>query len=250
MINIFSIVSLISFILCLTLGIFVYFKEVRYRFNNKLEKIFVFLCLSLAFFWAIIEFGYRFAINYNTALFWLKINILWYFVISLLLHFILLLTENSKLLKNKITYFLMYTPAIIFFLLDLNTNLLLTQPIKQSWGWTYGVPQHPTAYIISTTWAAFTGLFCIYICLDHYFNMNNLSKKKIIKYTIIGLLIPMTISLHTEWLFPMMNIQFPEMMVPALTVGILIIWFTTIKSSKSNIYARYKYIKKEVDALS
>lgn len=249
MINAFALVSLISFILCLILGIFVYLKQVRHKFDSKLAKTFVLLCLSLAICWALIEFGYRNATNYENAYFWIKINFSWYFVISFLLHFTLILTENSKLLKKKLIYAFIYGPALIFFLIDLNTGLLITEPLEQAWGWTYGIPQFPLVYSIATTWAAFAGVFCIYICLDYYINMNNLSKKKMMKYTIIGFLIPMTVSLQTEWLFPIMNIPFPELIVPALTTGLIIIWYNSLRPSPLKNSARCEEIKKGVDLL-
>ena len=249
MVNAFALVSLISFILCLALGLFVYFKQVRQKFDNKLAKTFVFLCLSLAFCWALIEFGYRNAANFENAYFWIKFNFSWYFVVSLLLHFTLILTENIKLLRKKISYIFIYGPAMTFFFFDLGTDFLVTEPVKQNWGWTYGVPQSPLIYSIATTWAAFTGLFCIYICLDYYLKMNNHSKKKTMKYTIIGLLIPMGISLQTEWLLPIMNIPFPELIVPALTAGLIIIWYNTLKSPSLKNSARYDDIMREVDDL-
>lgn len=131
MINGFTLLSLISFVVCLSLALFVYFKKVRYVLHNKLGKIFVLLCLTLAFSWAIIEFGYRSAENFEIANFWLKINVSWYFVMSLLLHFSLIFTENTQLLRKKITYLIIYGPAICFFLIDIQTNLLYTEPIKQ-----------------------------------------------------------------------------------------------------------------------
>jgi len=249
MINVFAIVSLISFIVCIILGLFVYYKEVKYKFDNKLAKIFVLLCLCLGFFWALVEFGYRSATDFNTAYLWSKINILWYFVVSLLLHFTLILTEKSKFLQNKLKYLIIYGPAIIFFLFDMSTKMLLTQPIKQTWGWTYGIPEYPLVYNISTTWAAFSGIFCIYLCLDYYISLNNISKKKMMKYTIIGLLIPMGISLQTEWLLPIMKIQFPELLVPSLTIGLITVWYTTRKLLNSNNLIAYKEIKEEVDFL-
>jgi len=249
MINALALLSLVSFTICLTLGLFVYFKHVRYVFNNKLNKIFVFLCLTLAFCWALIEFGYRSAPSYDYAYYWLKLNIAWYFVISFLLHFTLILTKNTTLLKNKITYILIYGPAIIFFVIDINTNLLLTEPIKQSWGWTYGVPQHPMIYSITSSWAALTGGFCIIICFEYLYYLKNHNKKNQIKYAIIGLLIPVTIALYTEWLLPLMNVQFPELIVPALTIGLVIIWYTTCRSSTMQI-KRYEDVKIEVDKLT
>lgn len=250
MINGFTVISLVSFITCLILAIYIYLKEVRYVFNNRLSKIFVLLCLTLAFCWAIIEFGYRISENFEIANFWLKINVSWYFVMPLLLHFSLIFTENIQLLKKKLTYLIIYGPALLFFIIDIQTNLLYTEPIKQSWGWTYGIPENPIAYGISTTWAAFTGIFCVIIYLEYFLYHKNKRKKHQTKYSIIGLLIPVIIALNTEWLLPMMKINFPEMTVPALTVGLVVIcyvnWIYTPFKKRNN----YEYIKTRIDHLS
>lgn len=249
MMNTFALVSLISFIVCLILGIIVYFKEVRYVFDNKLGKIFVLLCLSLAFCWALIEFGYRSATSFNTAYFWLEINVSWYIVMALLLHFTLILTENTNILKKKIIYIIIYGPVLIFFLIDIKTNLLFTEPIKQSWGWTYGIHENTLVYGISSTWAAFTGFFCLYIYLDYMLHLKNKRKRNQTKYAIIGLLLPVIIGLISEWLLPVLKISFPELVVPALTIGLVIIWYVIwiyTPSKEKNIYAQ---IRVEVDNL-
>ena len=89
----------------------------------------------------------------------------------------------------------------------------------------------------------------MYIVLDYYLNMNNQSKKRNIKYTMIGLLIPMAISLNTEWLFPILNFEFPELIVPALTMALSIIWYYNFKNPKAQYIKRYNDVKREVDAL-
>lgn len=239
--------SLSSFIICLFLGIFVYYKHVRNVFDNRLAKLFVLLCFTLAFCWALIEFGYRNAPNFEVAFFWIKINMFWYIVLSLLLHFTLIFTENFLLLKRKLTYVLMYGPALIFILLDILTTSLLTEPIKVEWGWIFGVPKHPIIYGVSLTWAAFTVLFCLYIYLDYLKHLTSVRNKIRTKYTIIGILIPMGIGLNTEWLFPIMNIRFPELVVPALTLGLVIIWYVNwIYLPKINNKI-YHDIKLEID---
>ena len=174
----FAILSLISMIICLALGLWIYFKNVRFVFNNKLSRILCFLCLTLAFCWAIVEFGYRHAPNFEVASFWLKINVTWYIVISLLIHLALIYTENYKLLKRKLTYFIIYGPALLFFIIDISSNLLYTIPYKTSWGWSFGTPANPIIHTISSTWAAFAAVFCLYVFLDYYFKSYNHYKKK------------------------------------------------------------------------
>ena len=247
MFNIFTAVSLLSFLICIFLSILVYFKIIRYSIDNKIGKMFILLCISLAFCWALIEFGYRLADSYEIATLWLNINVTWYFVVAFLLHFTLCLTENKKILKRKLTYILIYFPALLFFLIDISTDLLKTEPLFREWGWTYGIPNYPLIYSISSTWAAFTGLFCIYICIDYLILLKNKREKNKIKYIIIGLLFPVTISLHTEWLFPLMDVQVPELIVPALTIGLVIIWYSSIRKKSIKINDKYQTIKNDVD---
>lgn len=225
MLNVFVMLSLSSFIICLVLGLVVYTKYVRHMFDNHLAKLYVLICFTLAFCWALIELGYRSAPNFEIAFFWIKINMFWYIVLSLLLHFTLIYTENFELLKRKITYLFIYGPAFAFILLDVHTTTLLTEPVKVEWGWIFGIPKHPIMYGISLTWAAFTVLFCLYIYLDYLKHITSERKKICTKYTIIGMLIPIGVGLNTEWLLPIMNVKVPELVVPTLTLGLVIIWY-------------------------
>ena len=249
MLSLIGLISLLSFVTCLIMGIIVYFKEVKYVFNNKLGKIFVFLCIALAFCWAIIEFGYRNANDYNTAYNWLKINVAWYIVISFLLHLTLIYSENIKLLRKKTTHLLIYGPAFFFILIDITTNLLVTKPIKESWGWTFGIPSNPVIHTISTTWAAFTAFFCLYIILEYSSKIKNPYKKKKVKFAIVGMSIPIMIGFNTEWLFPLLKIKAPELLVPALTLGLFIIWYGTWIYNPKQIDKNYTLIRKDIDKI-
>ena len=250
MINAFALISLVSFIICLTLGIIVYLKKVKYVFDNSLGKMFVLLCLSLALCWASIEFGYRSTDEFSIAYFWLKINVAWYIVISFLMHFTLIFTENSKLLRNKLTYVIIYGPALIFILIDTTTNLLVTEPVKETWGWTYGIPKYPLVHTISSTWAAFAAVFCLYMCLEYYLSQHNTIKKKRAEYVMLGLLIPVGISFNTEWLFPVAGIKSPELFVPATTIYLIIIGYSIWAYGKTDKKKQYAEIKIKVDDLT
>jgi len=246
--NAFALISLISFVVCLLLGTYVYIKEVRYTFKNELAKYFVLTCLSFALSWALIEFGYRTASSFKAAFFWSKLNVAWYIVISLILHFTLILTNNVKLLRNKLTYFLIYGPTIIFVVVDIETTLLLTDPIKAEWGWMFGIPENPITYGISSTWAICTIIFSLIICIEHIRNTQQSYKRKQVKLATLGLLLPTIVGFHTEYLFPIMNIKVPELVVPSLTIGLIIIWHSIWHHSSLEKKHKYNIIQKEVDS--
>jgi len=247
--SIFALISLFSFIICIILGLLIYFTQVKYVFHNDLSKIFMLLCLTLALSWAIIEFGYRQANDFSTAYSWLKLNVAWYLTISFLLHFIILYTENKKLLERKITYLIIYGPSIVFIIVDISTNLLITAPIKEAWGWTYGIPEYPLFHGLSSTWAAFSGIFCLYMAVEYYLNQKNIRKKSITKYVMFGLLIPVGIAFNTEWLFPIAGIKVPEMFVPATTICLIIIWYGIWIYGKNDYTKRYSNVRISVDRL-
>jgi hypothetical protein len=249
MINYFAFISLFSFITCICLAVYVYFKNVLYVYNNKKEKLFVLLCLSLAFCWALIEFGYRSASNFETADLWLKLNVSWYFVLSFLLHFILIYTENYKYLKKRRIYFFIYGPAIIFCLLDSTTSLLYTQPVKLSWGWSYGFPENAIIYTVSSSWAAIIGILCLIIIIRYVILKKIFKTKYSQKYGLIGLIIPIMIGLNTEYLFPLIKISMPELIVPELTLGFIILWYSTWVYHPINKEEKYCHIRSEVDKL-
>ena len=245
MINTFALVSLISFIICLILGLVVYFKNVRYVINNKVGKMFVLICFSLAFSWALIEFGYRHAASYELAYLWLKANVFWYIVLSFLLHFTLVLTDFNGFLRKKITYLFIYGPAIIFIFLDIFTPYLLTVPIKEEWGWFFGIPINPILYGISTTWAVFVVIFCLYIYVEHFKSIKHEIQKTRILIAIVGITIPITVGFFTEWLFPLLTLRVPELVVPTLTIGLILIWYAIWKYNPSKI--TYKDVVSEIN---
>ena len=106
--NIFALISLLSSGVSIFLGNFVLYQNPK----STLNRVFFICSLSLAY-WSFTEFGYRQAETYETADFWLKTVSFWPFTIAFILHFILVFTEKSKLLKNSATYLFIYIPPPI-----------------------------------------------------------------------------------------------------------------------------------------
>ncbi|MFC1847899.1 ATP-binding protein [Chloroflexota bacterium] len=213
--NIFALPSLFSGVAVLLLGSFIFFRETR----SPLNRIFILLCVSLAL-WSLAEFGYRQADSYNTAYFWLKLSDLSFIVAPLLLHFVLFFTQESKLFQNRLTYTVMYAPALMIILLTLTSNAVGGEPVRQYWGWTYSIPEDSLVYSISYAWAYGLGILSVYLCLLYYLKQSDVKKKQQAKYVFIGLTIPLASGLVTEWLLPMLQITVPESTATAFAVTV------------------------------
>lgn len=106
---VFSILFFIAFILYFFMGIFVL------NINGKSAKnILFFVNCALLCFWS---FGFAIAnsaSDYGTALLWRRISAVgWGSLFSFMLHFILILTGQSAVLKKKWLYVLIYFPAVV-----------------------------------------------------------------------------------------------------------------------------------------
>jgi PAS domain S-box-containing protein len=209
--SIFALFSLLSAVVCWTLGIYVY----QHNKKHPLNRVFLLFCLSLAY-WAFTEFMYRQAETYETARFWVKISLSWVFAVAFLTHFALLFTEKHKLLRHKLTYFAIYLPAIIWLIIDITTDSITIGPLKESWGYTYVIPEESTVYWISNLWAIGLGILAFALCVKYYFNVPDKQVKRQVKYISIGLAIPLIAAIITE--LPLTGkTRIPEMTTLSMT---------------------------------
>ncbi|WP_187355493.1 EAL domain-containing protein [Paenibacillus tengchongensis] len=107
--HIYSFVLFIAFAIYFILGIYTLSINAR----SKPNRLFFAACLSLAV-WAFCFSVANSAQDYETALLWRRWTSLgWGTVYSLLLHFFLIVTERTSLLKRKWIYVLLYLPAVV-----------------------------------------------------------------------------------------------------------------------------------------
>lgn len=191
--NIFALFSLLSCVVCFFLGNYVYSQDKK----SALNRVFLLFCISLSY-WAFMEFMHRQADNSFTAYFWVKAGIFWPFTMSFLLHFTLLFTEKQKILKNKLAYFLIYLPAVIWIVIDMTTSSITSGVLKTYWGWTYDIPKDSWVYWLNTLWAVVIGILSLLICVQYYASARDLKKRKQAKYVAIALLIPLIAGIITE----------------------------------------------------
>jgi uncharacterized membrane protein len=117
--NPYAFISLLSSIVALLLGNFIYYKNP----NNRLNKLIAIICLLVAYL-AFVEFGIRQSETISTAYFWLKASSLWPLIMPMLLVIVLEVTKRNNILKNKNFLILLFTPSVIILLISLLTNQL------------------------------------------------------------------------------------------------------------------------------
>ena len=105
----FSLIFFAAFAMYFFFGLYVLFLN----FNSNLHRVFFFSCISLCF-WAFSFSIANSAADYETCLFWRRVACLgWGTYFSILLHFIIILTDKNRLLQKKWYYVLLYLPAAV-----------------------------------------------------------------------------------------------------------------------------------------
>ncbi|MBE3122452.1 MAG: PAS domain S-box protein [Thermoplasmata archaeon] len=212
MIIVFALFSLIGSVICLFFGNFVYYQNRK----QLLNKIFFLLCMSLAF-WAFTEFMLRQAESLETANFWFNMNFLWPFSLAFPLHFMLIYTEKTSVLKNKLTYLLVYAPAFIFSFGDLLVPSMRTEPIMEFWGYSYYVLEGSWMYLVSEVWVFTVGFLALVLGIMYYRQVYSEEKKRQAKFVILGFSIPIITGFFTEGFPPVLQIKIPELTTLAFT---------------------------------
>jgi PAS domain S-box-containing protein len=202
--NFFAWFSLLTSGVSLTLGLFVYFIDKKALVN----KLFM-SALVLNAYWAFTEFMRYQAATLADAIFWSKALFIWPFFAVLLLHFSLAYTE-SDFLKNKITYILLYTPAIAFAVTDLTTDLISAPPVLQPWGYTFAASSSWVA-TADGLWASTLSILALFFCVTYYSQVSEPIRKQQTKFVAIGLAFPVFLSLITDSILPMLGIAFPSL---------------------------------------
>lgn len=221
--SVWAFVSLFAGLSHLSLGIYVLYKNHKRPINIT----FSLLALSLAI-WSITEFGHRIATSPEIASFFLKFSGFgWCFMVSFCLHSTLVFSKRSKLLKNTLTYAIIYVPVAIILSLFLTTDLIYYQePVKRYFGYTSLPGKFVWTYSLFYTLAY---IFTMYLLIDVMRKGTNLEKRQAISMS-IGFTLFYLLTTLTNVIYPNTQTYMPE-----LGTAFSIIWSISI------FYAVLKY---------
>ncbi|MGM0569007.1 MAG: ATP-binding protein [Elusimicrobiota bacterium] len=202
--NIYALMSLNSALLSLFLGSFVF------ALNRKelLNKMFYFFCITL-FFWAFAQFMRLQANDYKTACLWTKLNFLWPFVIASLMHMVLVFTEKNKIIRKKLTLVLIYLPAAVVSVTHLLSDLWTAGPVKESWGYTYRLPDNMLFHNAVNLWGFGLSLAAFIVCLRFSRRVIEKNKKIQSKFMCAGIGITVFAGGLSHAILPFLGIRIP-----------------------------------------
>lgn len=189
--NIFMIITLLSSILCFSLASFIYYSNKK----ESLNIVFSLLCMMFSYY-TFTQFMCLQASSQSLANLWVRIGFLWPFSCILFFHFILILTKNNIITKNKLIYPVLYASALFFSIIILTSELLIKNPVKEDWGFNFlNYERKGKFFIFFAIWAyGFSFLSIFFIGKDYLFSKIK-NDRKIAKYILIGFFPPIIIAL-------------------------------------------------------
>jgi len=212
--SIFALGSLLAAATTAFMGSFVHYRNPR----GLLHRIFFLYCLSGSFA-SFAEFEYRQAGSFDAAQFWIRASFVWVFAIPLELHFVMRFAEKTRLLEKKLTYLVLYLPALTFSTMWLIGAIPL-QPAEAPWGWTYVRPQQNAILDGLGAYVGIASSYELFVCGKYYLREAEGKKKRQAGFILAGIVITMFLVLISEpgWLFGQ-----PAFRIPRLTsVGFVV----------------------------
>ncbi len=233
----------ITFFVFFSVYLFLGICSVSINVKALLNRVFLFVCIGFSV-WTI---SFALANSSQTsegALLWRRASAVgWGIVYSVMLHFVLVLTEKTKLLKTKWIYGVLYIPAILnIFLFGICNEIAHNQyqrVIKTVAGWAF-VPNN-------TVWDTYFNIYyigCSLIIFGLLFhwgkNTKDIKKKKNANYLLGSLVIALALGSITD---SFIN-RFFEVKIPSLAPIVIMIPMATIMFIIKKYGLMYPYGKK------
>ena len=197
MINYYAILSLFSAVVCSWLAIYVFLLDRK----NRLNVLFAAMLITLSV-WLSSEAAYRQAADIASAFLWIKVRaFIWPLTIALMLHFVLIYTKQKSILEKKLTYVLIYVPAVVYSVLEATTELITGPPIMEPWGFTYSIPDN-LINLSSIIWTAALAIGALLILFRYHRKAPDRDARIQAGYVVLGLSIPILVGIITEIIIP------------------------------------------------
>ncbi|MBN2526629.1 MAG: response regulator [Deltaproteobacteria bacterium] len=182
--TIYALTSLLSFVVALVLGTFIFFKDTK----STINRLYFIISLSIALY-SFLEYGYRQSRNYEEAALWWQFDCLWPTHIAVWFHLAAAFTEKKTWLKSKLFYVLTYGPALVFTLADIFGHHITGPPVLRQWGWSYSFRENALSSI-AMGWVALLPVAAAALYVLYYRKVTEQRKLKQAKLIMIGGLFP------------------------------------------------------------
>ncbi|MCJ7833071.1 MAG: PAS domain S-box protein, partial [Deltaproteobacteria bacterium] len=214
--NLFSLLSLLSFTVYIYLGLYAFKLDSR----SALNRIFLVLCLDLA--WCAFSYAFVYpAPDKEVLWFWFKLSAIgWCLLGGIALHLALVLTQKEKLLKNWWIYPVLYLPGLVILFNAWKGVVTAKDFIRTPLGWIeVGAPDSIWWWVhtINYSTCLLVGILLIYRWGKSSHNPIHKKQAGIIIYTVI---LSFVIGTLINIVFPVFQLQ----VLPAIAPVIILIW--------------------------
>ena len=210
--TIFALTSLVSFIIAIFLGAFLFFRDTK----SILNRLYFVISMSIAYF-SFTEFGYRQSRSFDEASVWWHIDVFWSIHTAAWLHLALAFTDKNRWLKKKWVYVLIYGPAVAFILLDVFFHDITGPPVERSWGWSYSVRDNIPS-TLSYIWMLVVPTISLGLYFHYYRTVTEIRKKVQSSFMLIAGIITL-VSVPVELILQLAGLSAPPLSVIAFIIA-------------------------------
>lgn len=183
--SLYAITTIVVAIVCFIISSIIYYQD-EYKKLNQSYAAFSFLLGIYTF----MLFGFHQASDVDNANLWLRAIGVWGVVFASAIFFILVLTEQNKLLNNRLFQGGMFVSCLVVLILDVGfPELTNTVPeykghgfiVRSKSGW---------ATTLETVWLVGLLLYSFFICFKYQKQLNDTKRKRLVKLALGGIIVP------------------------------------------------------------
>jgi PAS domain S-box-containing protein len=186
------------------LGCFVYFQSTK----KPVHKAFMVLCHIYAYM-CFVQFMTLQSPDLQAALFWSKAIIFGFLTLPVTLHFAMIYTGKSKMFHKWWIWVVLYGPVLVFSVLTLLTDLIISGVEKTDWG--FEDMEGLIGLFFAYPWAAFLHMLAIILVTAYAFRLDDPKEKRQAQYVALGLLAPFLLGHVSPFLSTALDMALPDM---------------------------------------
>jgi PAS domain S-box-containing protein len=218
-------IYIIEILVCLVLGFLVFYKNPK----NKANILYLFVCLAIIY-WDFTDLNVLIAKSYEAAILWSKLDFAALLLsIAFVFHFVLEFLQRKKILKNKLTYVLIYVPVILYSIFDIFTSELSGKIIKGDEGWILSWTGSRWFLLVPVAlWIIIISIYQLYLFYMHSKKEIDPIWKKQVVIIGIGILIS-TISTVIEGVQRYLGMSVFPLLLVGQTLGIILTGYAILR---------------------
>jgi len=182
--NLLALQCFFSLIFIVIVGVAVFNRNSK----EQLNRLFSLVCVVESI-WIFGEFGLALSQTFEEARIWGWLHAGWPLGIAFSAHFVLLFTENHRLIKPLWKLSFIYGPALVFCVLELTTSLLYTAPIRDNLVWVLGKPIIRPVTIVALVWLIAVLMSQAFLVVRYAFTVSDIQRRNQARALLLGLLI-------------------------------------------------------------